>query len=68
MQMDKARELRLSWGKKHCKHPSFVKEYYLGADTGDKVCTQCGETFSPEEYKKLLADRRKKKKASHGRS
>jgi hypothetical protein len=42
MQMEKAKRLREQWGDKPCDNPRFDKEYYLGADTGDKVCTICG--------------------------
>ena len=27
--------------KKNCKH-TYEKEYFLGADTGDQVCSKCG--------------------------
>jgi hypothetical protein len=42
MQMHKAWQLRQKWGNKPCDHPSWAREYYLGTNTGDKVCTQCG--------------------------
>lgn len=53
MQMDKAIELRKAWGNKLCSHPNFDKEYYLGADTGDYVCTTCGCSFTKQEREKL---------------
>jgi|GEM_PF-613449 len=43
MQTTKAEELRKKWGNKPCDHPNLEKEYFLGAATGDYVCTQCGE-------------------------
>lgn len=49
MQMDEAQRLREEWKKKgspSCKHTNREKEYSLGADTGDEVCTKCGKTFS----------------------
>jgi hypothetical protein len=49
IQSKEAAEKRKQWGDKPCDHPSFAKEYYLGAQTGDKVCVQCGESFSPGE-------------------
>lgn len=45
MQMDKAQALKKSWGDKPCGHPEIDREYCLGAQTGDYVCTTCGETF-----------------------
>ena len=53
MQIKKARELKEKWGQKKCDHPSFTKEYDLGAQTGDYVCTQCGESFSKSEVEKI---------------
>lgn len=47
MQLSRAAELREDWAKKGnppCDHPSIEKEYYQGAQTGDYVCTTCGET------------------------
>lgn len=48
MQMKKAAELRKAWAEKGnppCAHPRLDKEYDLGSDTGDVVCTTCGETW-----------------------
>ncbi|MFF9175997.1 hypothetical protein [Streptomyces sp. NPDC014793] len=48
MQMDEAARLRSEWeakGSPPCDHPSLVKEYWQGSDTGDKVCEKCGQTF-----------------------
>ena len=45
MQFDKANDLRKDWreaGNKPCDHPDTDKEYYLGAQTGDYICTTCG--------------------------
>ncbi|MFB6873778.1 hypothetical protein [Streptomyces sp. NPDC056323] len=39
--------------KKACTHPTLKKEYYLGSQTGDKECTACGKTFSPDELKDM---------------
>lgn len=33
--------------------PSWTGEYYLGSNTGDKVCTTCGEGFSPIKLKEM---------------
>jgi len=44
MQSEKAAELRRAWGDKPCDHPDLEKEYSLGADTGDYVCTTCGKS------------------------
>lgn len=32
--------------KEICNH-QWTKEYYLGTQTGDKVCIKCGETKMP---------------------
>jgi hypothetical protein len=45
MQSSEAEALRNSWGDKPCDHPNIDKEYYLGAQTGDFNCVQCGATF-----------------------
>lgn len=45
MQHEKAKHLRKVTPKAisdSCDH-DFEKEYYLGADTGDKVCSKCGK-------------------------
>ena len=44
MQFEKAKRLAESTTeeqKKNCNH-AYEKEYYLGADTGDRVCSKCG--------------------------
>ena len=43
MQSREAEALRARWVGKPCDHPKTSKEYYLGAQTGDYVCTKCGE-------------------------
>ena len=45
MQLKEANQLRKAWGNAPCDHPNLEKEYSLGADTGDWVCTQCGRSF-----------------------
>ena len=55
MQADKAKQLRKEWqdkGNLPCSHLNLDKEYMLGMDTGDKVCTTCGKIFTPPELKK----------------
>ncbi len=59
MQFDKANQLRESWGNKSCSHPNLEKEYYLGSDTSDFVCTTCGETFSKAQKEKIESQRSK---------
>jgi hypothetical protein len=54
MQAKEARELRRQWGKAPCDHPEFDKEYDLGANTGDYVCTRCGKAFTEEEKDKIV--------------
>lgn len=48
MQTSEANQLRKLWGNAPCDHPHLVKEYNLGSDTGDLVCTQCGRSFYKE--------------------
>lgn len=59
MQMEDAQRLRREWGDRLCAHPSFDKEYYLGAQTGDYVCEQCGEDFTADEVDEIERKRRK---------
>lgn len=44
MQIEEAKLLREKWGKKPCAHLKLEKEYHFGAETGDYVCTTCGQT------------------------
>jgi len=44
MQAKEALRLKREWGDKPCNHPVIEKEYDLGSDTGDYVCTTCGTT------------------------
>ncbi len=54
MQMKEAKRLREQFGKP-CQNPSYEKEYYLGASTGDRVCSNCG--FSPEAHEEKKEDK-----------
>lgn len=62
IQMKDAEEMRKAWGNKPCDHPSFSKEYFNGMNTGDYICNQCGESFSPESKKMIEENRRNDKK------
>lgn len=53
MQYEKAEQLQKEWGDKPCDHPFIEKEYYLGTSTGDRVCSTCGLSASPEYFKQL---------------
>ena len=53
MQWRDAERLREEWGNKSCEHPNYEKEYHRGADTMDKVCTQCGEVLSEAEIERI---------------
>jgi hypothetical protein len=56
MQADKGKQLRDAWvakGSPPCEHPQLTREYILGANTGDKICTTCGEDFSPAELRAM---------------
>ena len=46
MQFDDAQRLSRNHKNKNCTHENIEKEYYLGSQTGDYVCTSCGKTFS----------------------
>jgi len=59
MQMDRAAKLRKEWGDKPCDHLGVEKEYILGGDTGDVVCTQCGETFTRPEWQQIQEGRKR---------
>jgi hypothetical protein len=39
-----AESMKKQWGDKPCEHPETKKEYILGAQTGDEICTTCGAT------------------------
>ena len=46
MQIEDGVWLRKTWaakGNPSCDHPAVEKEYSRGADTGDEVCTTCGD-------------------------
>lgn len=46
MQAEEEKALRQAWIKKGsplCDHSKLAREYYLGSNTGDYVCTICGE-------------------------
>jgi hypothetical protein len=56
MQSEDATKLQKAWeekGSPECGHPGLDVEFYLGSRTGDKVCTTCGESFSPAELKAM---------------
>ncbi|MEH7374467.1 hypothetical protein [Neobacillus drentensis] len=56
MQNSAARELKEEWkekGNKPCSHPQIVKEYILGSQTGDYVCSTCGYEGTKETFEKL---------------
>ena len=47
MQYERALALQKAWeakGNPPCDHPEVDREYYLGMNTGDVVCTTCGES------------------------
>jgi hypothetical protein len=52
VQMDRVPLIRAKWeqaGRPPCSHVRLDKEYYLGAQTGDYVCLDCGEDFMRSE-------------------
>ncbi|MFK5893747.1 MAG: hypothetical protein QM504_11055 [Pseudomonadota bacterium] len=50
--MRKVNEIKERWGDKPCKHDGqFLKEYALGAATGDYICSKCGkEVYEDERF------------------
>ncbi|MDT3417203.1 hypothetical protein QO009_003098 [Brevibacillus aydinogluensis] len=60
MQMEDAARLREKWGDKPCDHPYLDKEYYLGGQTGDYVCIQCGKSGSESFWEKVKKSKEKK--------
>ena len=55
MEMYDAGFLRQAWIKKGdppCKHPTTEREYQLGSQTGDTVCTICGRIVDEPQPKK----------------
>jgi hypothetical protein len=66
MQAKKAAKLHKEWvekGNPPCDHVNLDKEYDLGADTGDLVCTSCGETWWRNNPNRPTTDRFPAKKA-----
>ena len=67
-------EINVFWGEmkyikefksnKNCEtcSPHWQKEYYLGTQTGDYVCSKCGETCSEETYQYLKEKKLNEKK------
>ncbi len=49
MDMSEAAHLQKKWAGKPCGHSSTKRETFNGVKTGDRVCTTCGECFSPDE-------------------
>lgn len=56
VQEDKIGRIRSAWeakGSPPCDHPDLDKVYGLGADSGDKVCMDCGKRFYEQEWRAL---------------
>jgi hypothetical protein len=62
MQHEKAQRLQASNNGAPCDHPELDKEYMAGMQTGDYVCTSCGESFSPSEVSELRSEQAKRAK------
>ncbi len=45
MERDISLKLKKDWAKKTCFHPSIEIEFYMGRESGNKVCTVCGQTI-----------------------
>jgi len=63
MQTREAAERREEWGEKPCNHDHVEREYYLGAHTGDYVCTTCGRDFTSME--EVERDRKRQREQEH---
>lgn len=50
MEIIEAKHLRDLWQGKPCDHPKWTAETINGKDTGDEVCTQCGQTRLAGRY------------------
>lgn len=59
-EMECNNETKLNNNYEKCSH-HWQKEYYLGTQTGDYVCSKCGETCSEETYR-YLKERKNEKK------
>jgi len=64
MQYDDAQRKRQYQGNEDCEHPDYDKEYYLGAQTGDYVCTSCGAVLDAADRAEI--DQRQAKNRSVG--
>lgn len=53
-----AQKLKQAWGEKECDHPSFEKEYYVGAYLVNFVCTRCGKEFTIADKLEIDFERR----------
>jgi hypothetical protein len=42
-------------GSPPCEHKERAKEYYLGSQTGDRACLNCGNMFTPADEAALRA-------------
>ena len=58
MQYDEAERLRIEWGGKPCDHNHVEREYFLGVQTGDWICTTCGEEFTSMDEVRRARQRR----------
>ena len=59
MQFEKSDSLKNATTKEQkesCDH-SFEKEYYLGAQTGDYICTKCGYVLWEPRYQEWLKNK-----------
>jgi hypothetical protein len=54
MQFEKANRLNKEKDEALCKHEKIEKEYYLGTQTGDYVCSSCGKIFTIKEYEDFI--------------
>ena len=57
MQRKKVLQIMKDWANKHCIHPYIEKEYHSGKETGNKVCTVCGQTIYHYREEKPLHDK-----------
>ncbi|WP_169738264.1 hypothetical protein [Maridesulfovibrio frigidus] len=55
----KTHDLREKYEGGPCEHETLLKEYYKSAQTGDWVCSRCGECFYGLTYSQARSEANK---------
>jgi len=50
IQNKEALKIAENWSGGDCPHDTVNKEYYLGAATGDYICSKCGASGSSRDW------------------